>query len=112
MPDVPPLHEQEASGQLFEMIQKLVDGVLEDIRGGHLKTQAEARDQLREAIRLNKYVASSDLAADVLKYGVEELRKDERTIFKIQIQELARSVLVCLVETELGKRSEIRKLPK
>lgn len=110
MPDVPPLHEQEAQGQFLEAVEKLVDGVVEDVRGGHL-TRANVQSHAIEAIRLAQYRNDATLAPDVLKYGIDEIPdKDAATIFRISMQTLAGNVFEFLVLSTLDRRPEVRKL--
>ncbi len=112
MADVPPLHEQEAQGQFLEEMEKLVDGVIEDVRAGHLKTWVEVRAAMREAAEASAYAVDAELAADAVKYGVPVVKhKLEREAFESQVRLLARNVLTTLVSVALGKRPEIKKMP-
>lgn len=56
--DVPTLETQETFGGYHEEIEKIVDGVLEDIRGGHVVSRLTARH-------------NAVAAADVSQYGTE-----------------------------------------
>jgi hypothetical protein len=67
--DVPSLSEQEESGLYEEELNKLVDGVVEDVRSRPAYTKDDAASQLRAAVQRSNYVLDETLALHVLKHS-------------------------------------------
>ena len=104
---VPSLPEQEARGQLEEEVQKLVDGVMEDVRQGKLKTRPHVRTHAQEATDESKYTRDYDLALEALGF----VRRDHDYI-RSRVRVLAFRMLHEMVVNELAGRPEYRELPE
>lgn len=67
--EVSDLKEQEEQGLYQEEVQKLVDGVVEDIRNGHLKARKDAMRQLFECCNASWCLGHVDHMIAVLRYA-------------------------------------------
>lgn len=63
------LKEQEEQGLYQEEVQKLVDGVVEDIRNGHLKSRRVAMEQLMECCGHSRYLKDMASVITVLLWS-------------------------------------------
>lgn len=72
-PAVPSLSEQEDAGLFNEEMQKFVDGVIEDVRSGHIDSQYRARKSLIGGI--DEWVKDMDKSL-VLRYAFQALEVD------------------------------------
>lgn len=73
-PEVPSLEKQEMFGGYHEEIEKLVDGVLEDIKGGHVTTRAVARKNVLAATALSRYSTDLNYAVIAIICGSAKLK--------------------------------------
>lgn len=102
--DVPSLAEQEAEGQFREEVEKIVDGVVCDIKAGHLVDKVSAFRRGDATVRLCAHATEFDLALNVLKYGCP-------THLKLKVLELARLTVQGHVRLEMRTRDEYKNLP-
>ena len=65
---VPPLDEQEAQGLYDEEVQKMRDGLLEDIKAGGIKSRAIARERLTKACALSSYGTDIQFASVAIRF--------------------------------------------
>ncbi len=110
MADVPPLGEQEAEGLFHEEIQKLVDGVVEDIRNGHVPTQDAAVTQLHAAIPHSRYATDEVHMLEVIKYRGRSYESIEAYL-SANLRLISLVLLRKMARTELLKRTECEGLP-
>lgn len=102
----PERQEQEEHGRVHECIQKLVDGLIEDVKGGHLPTRTAACDQLVEAAKRTGYCRDYQDAVLLLRYAtVDELDR-------VKVLNVVRLAMAKLVLKELETRPEYRALPE
>lgn len=64
----PEWHE-ERKGLYGEEVHKLVDGIVEDVKAGHITTPGGLRDRVDAAVRLTAHVNDDLLCAEVLRYS-------------------------------------------
>jgi hypothetical protein len=70
--DVPTLQDQEAEGQFWEEVEKIVDGVISDVSSGHTVGKVAACEQGDAAAVLSAHATDFDLAINAIKYGCPE----------------------------------------
>jgi hypothetical protein len=60
---------EERKGLYWEAIEMFVDGLIEDIKTGHITSKHQADSQLEQEIGLESYVIDNDLAIETLWYS-------------------------------------------
>lgn len=73
--DVPSLETQEHFGGFHEEIEKIVDGVLEDIKGGHIPSRTTARCNARDAASESIYATDLNYAVIAVVCGSERIKR-------------------------------------
>lgn len=101
---IPPLAAQEEEGQFHEEIDKIVDGVVEDILAGHVRYKSQAKEQAAAAARQSAYAVDQDLALAVLKYGAQP--ETQR-----HVAEIVRRVVWSCVFMKLADDEKYQELP-
>jgi hypothetical protein len=104
-PDVPPLADQEAEGQFREEIGRIVDGVVEDIRSGHVGDRNTARSQSEAVAYQSRYAKEFASAVEAIRYGCG-------SDLKLQVRWLAAKIVWAAVRRELHGRPEYKALSK
>lgn len=59
----------ERKGLYFETVQKLVDGIVEDVKAGKIGDRGKLQNQVEANVRQDAYVNDDILAAEVLRYS-------------------------------------------
>ncbi len=100
----PDLATQEDEGQFLEEIQKIVDGVIEDVRGGHVRSRSAARVNAAHAANHSAYAVDPDLAPATFKWGAQPETRE-------RVAEMARRVVWACVLNLLADDETYRGLP-
>lgn len=97
------LAEQHEHGEFQEEVQKLVDGIVAEIRAKNLTTKKIVTYELLINTSLSSYTNDSDLA-------LVALRSTQNTAALAVVRNLALGAMWQAVQTELQTREEFQKL--
>ena len=110
------LKADHAAGEYREEVEKLVDGVVEDINGCKVASRAQARVQLANACGRSAYATDPALAAVVLTYSAHpsfyhSMCPPPRTTDPMPWPRMARAALGADACEELERRPQYQALP-
>jgi hypothetical protein len=98
--------QQEEHGRVHEWVQKMVDGLIEDVTAGRLPTQAAACDQLVGAAEQTAYCRDYQDAVLLLRYALVD------SLDRFKVLSVVRLAAAKILLKELDRRPEYRALPR
>lgn len=104
------------SGEYRETVEKIVDGVVEDIKAGHFTRRADATASVAAAVLNHRYINDPELNILVLKYGTHpssfhHRRRTFSPVTPIPWKEMANWCMQDDCQEELDRRAEFQALP-
>lgn len=103
------LDSAEISGQFYEEIEKLVDGLVEDIIGGHVCRRDEAVQQLQACVQESAYLHDDDLIDITLSHAADT-EQLTRNITASGFLLIAYAIIMAHALKDLHTRPEFRAL--
>ena len=105
------------SGDYREAVEKLVDGVIEDVKAARYKDKVSAQSAVSSAVLANEYVVNPELHVQALKYGAHPSafhyrRRTFSPVAPVPWQGMAHWCVHDDAHEELEMRPEYQALPR